>query len=413
MQELHTNRLNPVLLWAGGIVIVLLSIWGLHSLLRDRIDIRVATVSHQDLVSTISTNGRVEPVFSFESHSPFAGTVSGVYVQQGDMVRKGKLLLTMDDEDARAHLATATSALRLAQANLEAMQNGGSKDAQILLSRDLSQAQMQVDVETRQLATLQSLLAAGSASQNEVTVARERLQTAQNNLSALSQRKTSDYSAEDLAHARAQLADAKAEYDVAQDALNETHVTAPFDGTVYSLSVNATNYVTAGQELLDVADINHLQIRAYFDEPDIGKLAEGQQVTIEWDAKPGLSWRGHVERTASDITTYGTRNVGQVLVAIDDTPGTLLPNTNVTLSVTIFSRKNVLSIPREALHTDGPDNYVYKVVDDRLSRTSVQVGAVNLVNVEILGGLDENDIVVRSSSSSEPLANGAEVHIIK
>jgi len=413
MQQAQTNRLNPILFWAGIIIFVFLSVWGLRSLLRDRLPVRMARVNYQDLVSTISTNGKVEPVFSFEAHAPFAGSITHVYVQQGDVVPKGKLLLTMSDDDARARLATATSSLRSAQAALDALENGGTRDQQIQMNQQLAQAQQQVDVNTQTLASLKALMAAGAASQNEVNAAQQRLQAAQNNLSGLRQRKTSDYSASELARTRAQLADAKAAYDVAESVLESTRVVAPFAGTVYSISVSATGYVNAGDELLRVADLKQLRVRAYFDEPEIGKLAEGEPVKIVWDAKPGLSWQGHIERTASNIVTYGTRNVGEVLIAVDDEPGPLLPNTNVTLTVTTLSRKNVLSIPREALHTDGPENFVYKIVGDRLVRTSVQVGDLNLIRVQVLGGIKENDEVALSANTSEPLADGAEIRVVK
>ncbi len=413
MSEAHTNRLNPILLWAGGIVFLLLSIWGLRNLLRERVPIHVAHATLQNLVNTTSTNGKVEPVDGFEAHSPFAGTVRQVYVQQGDQVPKGKLLLAMVDDDARARLATATSNLRTAQAALDALQNGGTRDEQIRLNQQLSQAQQQVDVDTRAVATAKQLQSTGAASASEVMLAEQRLSAAQSNLTALRQRKSSDYSAAELARTRAQLADAKAAYDAAQSNLDEAHVVAPFAGTVYSISVAATNYVSSGDELLRLADLNKLRVRAYFDEPEIGKLAVGQPVKITWDAKPGLSWQGHIERTPSNIVNYGTRNVGEVIVAVDDAPGPLLPNTNVTAMVTTMSVKNVLGIPREALYTDGPENFVYKVVDGRLVHTIVQVGAINLITVEILGGIKENDVVALSSNNSEPLADGAEVRILK
>ena len=60
---------------------------------------------------------------------------------------------------------------------------------------------------------------------------------------------------------------------------------------------------------------SHERVRAYFDEPEIGQLAVGQKIQIKWDAKPGLAWQGHIARTPSLSSLYGTRNVGEVLVA--------------------------------------------------------------------------------------------------
>jgi len=159
-----------------------------------------------------------------------------------------------------------------------------------------------------------------------------------------------------------------------------------------------------------VADLNLIQVRAYFDEPEIGKLVNGQKVRIVWDAKPDLAWHGHIVQVPTTVVSYGTRNVGECLIAVDDARGDLLPNTNVTVTVTLAQQKDVLSIPREALHTDGPLNFVYRVVNHKLVRTPVQLGAVvNLTRVEIASGLTEKDVVALSATNNRDLTNGLAV----
>src|SRR6185312_4108062 len=134
----------------------------------------------------------------------------------------------------------------------------------------------------------------------------------------------------------------------------------------YSVPVSAYDFVPAGEDLLDLADLNKIQVRAYFDEPEIGKLAVGQAVKIEWAAKPLQVWHGHISIAPTTVITYGTRNVGECLITVDDARGDLLPNTNVTVTVTTSQRFNVLSVPREALHTEGVSDFVYRVVDGKL-----------------------------------------------
>ena len=74
----------------------------------------------------------------------------------------------------------------------------------------------------------------------------------------------------------------------------------------------------------------------------------------------------------------------------------------------------MLSIPREALHTDGPRDYVYRIIDDKLSSTPVVTGVVNLTNAEIKSGLTDKDIVVLGPASSGiELTNGLQVKTVK
>jgi HlyD family secretion protein len=97
-------------------------------------------------------------------------------------------------------------------------------------------------------------------------------------------RSTQRYSTTDRSRAQAQLADARASLAAAQAAYANDNIRAPFAGTVYSIPVSNYDFVPAGENLIDLADLNKIQVRAYFDEPEIGKLAAGQPVKIVWDA---------------------------------------------------------------------------------------------------------------------------------
>ena len=188
---------------------------------------------------------------------------------------------------------------------------------------------------------------------------------------------------------------------------------APFAGTVYFLPVARFDFVQAGQALVNVADLTKLQIRAYFDEPEIGKLAAGQPVSIEWAAHPEQVWHGHVVQPPTNIVSYGgTRNVGECLIAVDDAAGDLLPNTNVTVRVTTAQHNNVLSVPREALHTQGEVNFVYRVINNHLVRTPVEIApnaVINLTRAEITSGLNDGDTVALSATTEVDLSDGMKV----
>jgi HlyD family secretion protein len=171
--------------------------------------------------------------------------------------------------------------------------------------------------------------------------------------------------------------------------------------------------VEEGKLLLQLADLHHELVRAYFDEPEIGRLAVGQKIQIKWDAKPGRVWNGQIERTPVTVINLGTRSVGEVLVKIDDADGDLLPDTNVTVTATISSEANALSIPRDALHAENGRTYVYKVVKDGLQRVFVTTGTTNLTQVAILSGLEEGDVVATGTISGQPLQEGVPIKVVR
>jgi HlyD family secretion protein len=414
MSKSETNRRNPyaiVGLLIGAAVVAVLAV---RACSRDVIEVRVAPASYDSVVQTVPANGKVEPVGEFQAHAPAPGVVAKLYVDPGDKVKAGDLLVQMRDPDAAARVATATTAVRVAELLLQDMQRNGTTDELIAMQGDLTRAKQQVQDAQSSVAALQQLQQKGAASTSEVAAAQQRLTTASGSLQTLQHRSAGRYSPADFARAKAQLADAQASLAAAETGYASANIRSPISGTVYSVPVSEYDFVEAGLNLLDVADLNRIEITGYFDEPEIGKLAAGQPVKIVWDAKPDRVWHGHVKLAPTAVVSYGTRNVGECLITVDDANGDLLPNTNVTVTVTTQERHNVLSVPREALHPDGSNTfYVYRVSGGRLVQVPVQVGLVNLIRAEITGGLTDKDQVVLSTVTPHDLSNGLAVKIVQ
>ena len=388
---------------------------GLFFYIRNRhgiVAIVVAKVERQNLTQTKSTNGRVEPLEDFQAHAPVPGVVDKILVHLGQKVQSGQELIQMDDTEARKDLATAEASLASNTASLQAMERGGTQDERLSEDADLNSARTQVEQDTASLNALKNLQAQGAASANEIALAQQRLSSAQARVSQIQQRQTGRYSNGDLGAQRAQVAEAQAAVQAARAAYAEVNIHTPFEGSVYAIPVTPYQFVPAGETLVQVADLTKLQIRAYFDEPEIGLLKAGQPVTIVWDAKPNQVWHGHIVQAPTTIIAYGgTRNVGECLISVDDAKGDLLPNTNVTVQVTELSRNDVLSLPREALHTESLNDFVYKVVGDRLVRAPVKVGVTNLTRFEILGGLNVGDVVALGATTEADLSDGLRVKV--
>jgi HlyD family secretion protein len=406
-----SSLLQPRILLRILLVLVIVGAIGLwvHSMTQGATVVRVAKVTRQGLVASTSTNGIVEPMHEFEVHSPLPTTIEHIYVQEGDRVEQGKLLLTLDDAAARTTLAQASAALKGAEVALAALQQGGTRSDQLTLNSRTAQSQTERDAAARDLATLQALQKQGAASPAEVQAAQQRLDSAKAALELNQLHKKDNYSSLDLEHAQAAVAEARAAYAGAEDTLRQTNVHAPFAGTVFSLPVHATQFVQVGDKLLELADLSKLQVRAYFDEPELGKVALGQPATLQWAAKPGRTWSGTVMQMPSTIVHFGTRNVGEVVISVDNAEGLLLPATNVTVTVTTTQHANALTVPREALHLDVHGNYVYVIQDGHLHRVDVTTGAVNMSEAELSGGLQEGAAVVLSSVDGTPLKDGMEV----
>jgi HlyD family secretion protein len=411
MAEERKNNLR-LWFWRGSAVLLVIVFFVARYFLRDQLPVREVRVGHQEVLNTVSANGRVEPLANYEIHSPIASTVKAVYVTPGEQVPAGKLLLQLDDVQARSRVASAESGVKAAQASLDAALHNGTLQERQASSADIARAQMGRDQAKHDLDALNGLKASGAASAAEVAAAQQRLDSAQAALHAAEQGAQTRYTSVEVDRARAQLAEAQSALAAANEVLAQTAPRSPIAGTVYSLSTNATEFAEEGKTLMEIADLSRERVRGYFDEPSIGQLAIGQKIEIKWDAKPSRSWEGHIVQTPTNIITYGsTRNVGEVLIAIDTPSAELLPDINVTLEVTTSSEPNTLAVPRQAIYSENGKPYVFKVVNDKLVRTSVTIGTPNINLAPILTGLQEGDYVATGTTNGLPLQEGVPIKV--
>jgi HlyD family secretion protein len=181
---------------------------------------------------------------------------------------------------------------------------------------------------------------------------------------------------------------------------------------VYSLPVKQDAFVQAGDLLLQEADLSRVVVRAFVDEPDIGRLQAGQKVEVTWDALPGRTWDGAVNTVPATVKLHGNRNVGETTCIIDNHDLRLLPNVNVGVTIIVARHDNVLTVERDAVHADDSAPYVYQIVDGHLKRQTVSISLQNLTRVEIASGLEEGDKVALSTEDAKPLFDGAAVKVI-
>jgi HlyD family secretion protein len=383
-----------VAIWGTALVLLVLAVIAVRSLTGDRVDVVAATVAYQDVVKSFSTTGKVDPIDDFQVYAQNAGQVQDVFVDLGDKVKPGQLLLKMDDKDALSNLANAQSTLQAANLAASDIQHGGSQDERNTFTSDLNKATLQRQQDASDLAARQKLLQQGAESPAEVAEAQRRLQLDDANIASIQQHSTRRYGQGDTAHADAALAAAHASVAAAQGSFATVDIRSKVAGTVYYLPVAQYDYVRAGDNLIYVADLAHMRVTAYFDEPDIGSLAVGQPVTITWETKPGMTWHGHISQVPTTVIENLTRFVGECLITIDDAGGTLEPHANVTVYVTTAQHSHVLAVPHEAVRQDASgSSYVYRIVENKLVQTPVQTGIFNTDQYEIKSGLSEGDLV--------------------
>ena len=402
---------NRWLLWTTAIVVGVVLLASFMSR-GDAVPVRAATAQRTLIRSAVSTNGKIEPIDNFEAHAPVGTIVKKLLVKEGEHVKRGQLLVQMNDADARSAAARALAQVRTAQAGLSAVESGGNREELLTLDSQLAKARTARDTAQRNLEALRRLQSSGAASSGEVKVAEDLLQQANADLTLLEQKKKDRYSQPEIARVEAQKSEAQAAYEAAEETLSQLNVHAPFDGVVYSLPVLQGAYVNAGELVLQEADLSKVRLRAFVDEPDVGRLVAGSPIEVTWDAMPGRMWQGTVSLIPAVIKLHGTRNVGETTCVVDNRDYKLLPNVNVGVTIITAEHQNVLTVPREAVHQQDDKTYVYQIVNDELHRQDVQISISNLTQVEVTSGLPDHALVALSPINSKPLRNGLAVRVV-
>src|SRR5580698_5849841 len=157
MPTLEVKRTNPVLVGGAGLLIIAALIFGIRSLTRERIQVRVAHTSFQNLLRQVSTNGKVEPIQEFQAHASAPGVVAKLYVEVGDQVKPGTLLVKMADSQVQQQIADSQLSISTAQVGLDTIQQNGSQDERLGMTSDLNKAKLDQLQAAKDLAALQAL----------------------------------------------------------------------------------------------------------------------------------------------------------------------------------------------------------------------------------------------------------------
>jgi len=385
------------LLLAGAVVtvFVLVKLSGRQPVPR----VAVVQVVRENLNATISSNGKVEPITPYSIRAQFPTFVEKVLAVEGQAVTRGQLLLTLVADDVHAELDRAREQLVAAQDALRAARTGGRADEAAQLESDLRKAEIERERLRRERAALERLVAQQAATkeelrQNQAALARaeadwQRLQSAREEFIRRTRLEV-ERAALLVEHSRSQIRSL-------EDKVRSARVTAPVDGTLYSLPVRARDFVKVGDLMAELADLHRVRVRAFIDEPELGGIEPDQTVEITWDALPSKTWEGRTEQIPKQVVPRGTRSVGEVLCSVANDKLELLPNININVRIHLRERRNALVVPRGAVRIEGTHRYVYMVgnggLGTRLHKREIKVGIASATKYEVLEGLSGGETV--------------------
>ncbi len=396
-------------LWIGLALAVtaLGSAGGWYALSRSGGPIGPATalVARRDLSATVTATGTIKAMVGAEVRvgARIPGRVEQLAVQVGDRVKAGQVIARLEQDDLRAAVEKARADLAAAEAKLGTVRNGARAQEIQTAEAALRQAEANRLLTQVNLERYRQLYQDGGVALQQVdTAARDfdvsvaQVRTAREQLSLTREK----YTPEDLQYAVAEVAQTKAILRIAEANLGYATISAPMSGVIASVSTQQGETVTSGSAaaqaptFVTIIDLNRLQVDAYVDETDIGKVHVGQEAIFAVDAFPDKEFRGNV--TAIYPKALIQQNVVDydVVIAIDNREGLLRPDMTTNTTITVAKREKVLTIPNQAVRREDGDRVVFVQDGDRLVRHPVKTGWKDKTYSEVLSGLKEGDRVV-------------------
>jgi multidrug resistance efflux pump len=318
-------------------------------------------------------------------------------------VKAGQVIARLEQDDLRAAVELARANLANAEAKLATVRNGARTQEIQTTEAALRQAEANRLLAQMNLERYRQLYRDGGVALQQVdTAARDydvsvaQVRTAQEQLSLIREK----YTPEDLQSAEAEVRQTRAALRIGEANLGYATITAPMGGVVASVSTQQGETVTSGSAaaqaptFVTIIDLNRLQVDAYVDETDIGKVHVGQEATFSVDAFPDKEFSGKVTAIypkaliQQNVVTY------DVVIVIDNREDLLRPDMTTNTTIIVAMREKVLAIPNQAVRREDGDRVVFLQDGDGLVRRPVKTGWKDKTYTEVLSGLKEGDRVV-------------------
>ena len=274
------------------------------------------------------------------------GRIATLHFREGQAVKGGELLVSLDDSIARAELAQA-------QANVDLAEKSYQR-AQMLFKRGASNAQAQDEAQSQQQA-------------------------------------------------------ARASRALAQARLDKTQIRAPYDGVLGLRQVSAGDYLSPGQDLVNLEVLDPLKVDFRIPQKAVSQIRIGQSIELSLDTYPGERFTGEIVALNPRLDEVGRSQAIRAQLGNQDQR--LKPGQFVRVSVILAERPNALLIPEEAVMPMGQSLFVNLVVDGKVERRQIRIGQRLRGKAEVREGLQGDESII--SAGWQKVAPGREVRIAK
>jgi HlyD family secretion protein len=419
----------------AGIVLVLGGIawFSVYQVNKGVVTVQTGRVAKEDLTSIVTASGEVRPKNYTNVLGEGIGKITAIVVKEGDHVKKGDVLLRLENIQPGADVQAQQAAIDASEAGMHAAAAAYDSAVATLAQRQADLEKARFDWQRSQQLYKEQLIAKSEYDATKATYD-----------SAVAALNASKAQVEQTRAAREQtrfnLDQASAILKHTKDVLRKTTYVAPIDGIVSYIAVRVGENVVPGIQnaegsfLMTISDMSVVTAEVKVDETDITNVREGDQSDVTIDALPGKTFKGHVSQvgelailrsSGQAATTQTTANTQEardfkVVVVVDNPPEALRPGLSATADIEEAEKAHggnvTLAASKPQAIADGQQKVdvtgVFVIRGKKAEFVPVQTGISGVTNIEITSGLkDDDEIVTGSYKALRTLRPGASIKV--
>ncbi|HCG77230.1 MAG: hypothetical protein COZ37_06835 [bacterium (Candidatus Ratteibacteria) CG_4_10_14_3_um_filter_41_18] len=327
--------------------------------------VEICPVERGIIQKVISLSGDVFPESEVTLFSKVTGTVEKIYVEEGDRVKKGKFLVKIDDRNLQLQLRSAEESLKQTEINLANIKKNYTRMENLFKEEVITPYEMDQIQAKKEAAEAQ----------------REHL---------------------------------KAQVDLVKENLSDCKIYSPLNGIINRRFLDPGELITASSmakndPLLLIQDLSIVKVKVAVGEKELGEIKRGQEVKIRVDAYPERIFSGKVSKIGSFIEPLS--RTAEVEIKVNNPNYLLKSGMFARAEIVTAEKKDVLLIPNDVISEKGEEKIVFIIDNNTAYIREVKTGLKDWEKTEIVGGLQESDLVV--TAGAQRLKNGVKVKIIR
>jgi RND family efflux transporter MFP subunit len=399
------------------VIVAILGISGVNIAIKNKkpnvMMVQTTPILKEDIESRIQSTGTIVSMDKRDVISNVEEKIKEIYVEKGDKVEKGQVLIKLDETDILYRIKDSKLRLDIEIENLNQLNKEGSKEFEI----QLSNAQIRYEDAKNTYDRNVKLYEEGIITLVEFEKSKDDMDQLYNDYLLAEDKLKNSNSDKEITVQKQKIELARIEVEKLEKELQNYTIKSPITGTVVDTNISESGIVKSYESLISIQDLEHLEIILNINEYDASKLEVGDPVVITGDSFEGKVYDGEIKYVGSIAKqmeqSQGKENVVEVKVDIKNSDEFLKPGFSAKIDILTDKKTDALAVPYEAIFTKKGGEKVIFTVDDSgfVKEHTIKTGIGSDFSIEVIGDVEEGGSVILNPT--EEIKDGDQVSVGK